>query len=171
MALANSEWLRGSRAYQRIGALRFALGAVALVLGALWVFGALAALPALAAFLLIAAAILLSRENAATAPLSAAATDSRSLAEQLPLLETVLAGLPQPVIALDLQGEVLATNAPARAVAPALRPGEPVSLALRVPEVLDAIRRAIASNVPQRVEFIERVPLERWHEAIVVPVV
>jgi two-component system phosphate regulon sensor histidine kinase PhoR len=170
MALASSEWLRGNRAYKRIGASRLALGAVAVVLGALWAFGALSALPAIVAFLLIAAAILLSREIAAEAPLSAVAADTRSVAEQVALLETVLAGLPQPVIALDVQGEVLAANAPARAVAPALRRGEPVSLALRVPEVLDAIRRAIASDVPQRVEFIERVPLERWHEAIVVPV-
>jgi two-component system, OmpR family, phosphate regulon sensor histidine kinase PhoR len=126
--------------------------------------------PAIAAFVLIAAAILLSRENSTAAPLIAAIADSRTTLEQIPLLETVLSGLPQPVIALDVQGEVLAANAPARAVAPALRRGEPVSLALRVPEVLEAIRRAISSDVPQRVEFIERVPLERWHEAIVVPV-
>jgi two-component system phosphate regulon sensor histidine kinase PhoR len=170
MALASSEWLRSSRVYRRIGAVRFALGAAALVLGALWVFGALSAVPAVAAFILIAAAILLSRENSVAAPLIAAIVDSRTTLEQIPLLETVLSGLPQPVIALDVQGEVLAANAPARAVAPALRRGEPVSLALRVPEVLDAIRRAIASDVPQRVEFIERVPLERWYEAIVVPV-
>jgi two-component system, OmpR family, phosphate regulon sensor histidine kinase PhoR len=170
MALANSEWLRGSRVYRRIGSMRFALGVVALVLGALWAFGALSTVPAVAAFVLIAAAILLSRENSAAAPLIAAIVDSRTTLEQIPLLETVLSGLPQPVIAIDVQGEVLAANAPARAVAPALRRGEPVSLALRVPEVLDAIRRAIASDVPQRVEFIERVPLERWHEAIVVPV-
>jgi two-component system phosphate regulon sensor histidine kinase PhoR len=170
MALANSEWLRGSRAYRRIGASRLALGAVAVVLGALWAFGALSAIPAMVAFLLIAGAVLFSREIAADVPINATTVDSRSIAEQVTLLETVLAGLPQPVIALDVQGEVLAANAPARAVAPALRRGEPVSLALRVPEVLDAIRRAIASDVPQRVEFIERVPLERWHEAIVVPV-
>jgi len=170
MALANSEWLQGSRAYKRISAARFALGAVAIVVGALWVFGALAAVPAVAAFALIAAAILLSGERAADTPANAAVVDHGAPAELLPILETVLAGLPQPVIALDVQGEVLAANAPARAVAPALRRGEPVSLALRVPEVLDAIRRAIASDVPQRVEFIERVPLERWYEAIVVPV-
>jgi two-component system, OmpR family, phosphate regulon sensor histidine kinase PhoR len=170
MALANSEWLQGSRAYKRIGASRFALGAAAIVLGALWVFGALAAVPAVAAFILIGAAILLGGESAVDAPANVAAVESGAPAELLPILDTVLAGLPQPVIALDVQGEVLAANAPARAVAPALRRGEPVSLALRVPEVLDAIRRATASNVPQRVEFIERVPLERWHEAIVVPV-
>jgi two-component system, OmpR family, phosphate regulon sensor histidine kinase PhoR len=170
MALANSEWLQGNRAYKRINAARFALGAVAVVLGALWTFGALSAVPAVAAFILIGAAILLGGDSAADTPANAASVDRGAPAELLPILETVLAGLPQPVIALDVQGEVLAANAPARAVAPALRRGEPVSLALRVPEVLDAIRRAIASDVPQRVEFIERVPLERWHEAIVVPV-
>ena len=55
-------------------------------------------------------------------------------------------------------------------MATALRRGEPISLGLRVPEILEAVRRAIASNIPQRAEFIERVPLERWYEAIVVPV-
>ena len=170
MALANSEWLRGSRFYRRIGSVRLALGAVALVMGALWLFGALAAVPAIAAFVVIAAVILLSAQNSPAAPLIEAIVDSRTALEQIPFLETVLAGLPQPVIALDVQGEVLAANAPARAVAPAIRRGEPLSMALRVPEVLEAIRRAIASDVAQRVEFIERVPLERWHEAIVVPV-
>jgi two-component system phosphate regulon sensor histidine kinase PhoR len=55
-------------------------------------------------------------------------------------------------------------------VAPALRPGEPVSLGLRVPEVLEAIRRARASGTAQRVEFSERVPLDRWYEVIVTPI-
>ena len=119
---------------------------------------------------MIATVILLSAQNSTDAPLIEAIVDRRTALEQMPFLETVLAGLPQPVIALDVQGEVLAANAPARAVAPAIRRGEPLSMALRVPEVLDAIRRAIASDVAQRVEFIERVPLERWHEAIVVPV-
>jgi two-component system phosphate regulon sensor histidine kinase PhoR len=170
MALANSEWLRGSRLYRRIGSVRLALGAVALVMGALWLLGALAAVPAIAAFAVIATVILMSAQNSPAAPLIEAIVDRRTALEQIPFLETVLAGLPQPVIALDVQGEVLAANAPARAVAPAIRRGEPLSMALRVPEVLEAIRRAIASDVAQRVEFIERVPLERWHEAIVVPV-
>ena len=65
----------------------------------------------------------------------------------------------------DPQGEVLSVNAPAIAVVPGLRRGEPVSRGLRVPELLDAIRRTIASDVPQRVEFSERVPVERWYEA------
>jgi two-component system phosphate regulon sensor histidine kinase PhoR len=170
MALANIEWFRGSRIYQRVASMRVPLAAVALVLGALWIFEALSPLAALVAFVLIAAVLALSGERPADLPLTTSIGDNRAAGEQIPLLEAVLSGLPQPVIALDVQGEVLAANAPARSVAPALRRGEPVSLALRVPEVLDAIRRAIASDVPQRIEFTERVPLERWYEAIVVPV-
>ena len=39
-----------------------------------------------------------------------------------------------------------------------------------MPELVDAIRRASKSREPQRVEFFERVPLDRWFEAFVVPV-
>ena len=67
-------------------------------------------------------------------------------------------------------GEVVALNARASTIAPALRRGEPVSLALRVPEVLDAIRRAAAGGGAQRAEFFERVPVVRWYEAIVTPI-
>ena len=58
----------------------------------------------------------------------------------------------------------------ASALAPALRRGEPVSLGLRVPEVLDAIRRARATGAAQRAEFFQRVPVERWYEAVVTPI-
>jgi two-component system phosphate regulon sensor histidine kinase PhoR len=86
------------------------------------------------------------------------------------LLDTVLAGLPDPVVALDRAGRVVAFNAQASLVAPALRRGELALIAFRMPEVVDAIRRATESGEPQRVEFSERVPLDRWFEAIVIPV-
>src|SRR5262245_18730896 len=54
-------------------------------------------------------------------------------------------------------------------MAPALTRREAVSLALRVPEVVDAIRRAGAGAGAQRVEFSERVPVDRWLSAHVVP--
>ena len=87
-----------------------------------------------------------------------------------PLVEAVLAGLPDPVVALDRRGDVVALNAQAGTLAPALRRGEPVSLALRNPEILEAIRRATGSGSAQRVEYFERVPLDRWYEAIVTPI-
>jgi len=74
------------------------------------------------------------------------------------------------VVALDHRGDVVALNVRAAAVAPALRPGESVSLGLRVPEVLEAIRHARASGTSQRAEFFQRVPFDRWYEAIVTPI-
>jgi two-component system phosphate regulon sensor histidine kinase PhoR len=73
------------------------------------------------------------------------------------------------VIVLDRDGRVLAFNARASAMAPALTRGEAVSLALRVPEVVDAIRRAGAGAGAQRVEFSERVPVDRWLAVHVAP--
>jgi two-component system phosphate regulon sensor histidine kinase PhoR len=82
----------------------------------------------------------------------------------------MVAGLPDPVIALDRDGRVLALNEHARALAPALRQGGPVSLALRMPELIEAIGRAFARGEEQRVAYAERGPLDRWFEAIVMPV-
>src|SRR3984957_7395998 len=86
------------------------------------------------------------------------------------LLRTLVAGLPDPVVALDREGRVLALNERARALAPALRQGEPVSFALRMPELIEAIGRAAAQGEEQRVVYFERVPLDRWFETIVMPV-
>lgn len=86
------------------------------------------------------------------------------------LIEVVIAGLPDPVVVLDRDGRVVAFNLPASVLAPALRGGEPASFALRMPEIVDAIRQASATGEAQRVEFSARVPLERWYEAHVMPV-
>ena len=85
-------------------------------------------------------------------------------------LRAVVAGLPDPVVALDRDGRVLALNERARALAPALRQGEPVAFALRMPELIEAIGRATAEGEVQRVVYSERVPIDRWFETIVMPV-
>jgi two-component system phosphate regulon sensor histidine kinase PhoR len=86
------------------------------------------------------------------------------------LIDSLIGGLPGPAIVLDRDGRVIAFNAAASAIAPSLRSGEPALITLRMPELVDAIRRAAASLSPQRVEFFERVPLDRWFEAFVTPV-
>jgi two-component system phosphate regulon sensor histidine kinase PhoR len=86
------------------------------------------------------------------------------------LIESLIGGLPGPAIVLDRDGRVIAFNAAASAIAPSLRRGEPALITLRMPELVEAIRRATASRTPQRVEFFERVPLDRWFEAFVMPV-
>jgi two-component system phosphate regulon sensor histidine kinase PhoR len=86
------------------------------------------------------------------------------------LIESLIGGLPGPAIVLDRDGRVIAFNAAATTIAPALRSGEPALITLRMPELVDAIRRASKQREPQRVEFFERVPRDRWFEAFVTPV-
>lgn len=81
----------------------------------------------------------------------------------------LLSGLPGPVIVLDRRGVVLAFNDHARIALPSLRSGDPLSFALRVPEVLDAVKAAATSVRPRLVPYAERVPIERWIEAHVAP--
>ncbi len=89
---------------------------------------------------------------------------------QAALIASLIGGLPDAAIVLDAAGGVIAFNDAARFIAPALRQGEPALISLRMPELVDAVRRASKSREPQRVEFFERVPLDRWFEAFVVPV-
>ena len=161
---------RVGRWVERFRRMRLVLIATAIAFAGLWLFGATAALPALAGFVLVALAALIASARGDIAPAALARDEPRAPRVGDPLIEAVLAGLPDPVVALDRRGDVVALNARAAAVAPALRPGEPVSLGLRVPEVLEAIRRARASGTAQRVEFSERVPLDRWYEVIVTPI-
>lgn len=81
----------------------------------------------------------------------------------------LIAALPDPTVLLDPDGRVLAMNASATTIAPALRRGELASLALRIPDVIEAIRRAATGRKPERAEFAERVPSERWFEVYVTP--
>jgi two-component system phosphate regulon sensor histidine kinase PhoR len=89
---------------------------------------------------------------------------------EVSLIESLIGGLPGPAIVLDHGGRVIAFNEAATTLAPALRRGEPALITLRMPELVDAIRRATKRREPQRVEYFERVPLDRWFEAFVVPV-
>ncbi|MCK9913509.1 ATP-binding protein [Microbacteriaceae bacterium K1510] len=101
---------------------------------------------------------------------AAAPSVNGQLHAQAPLIESLIGGLPGPAIVLDRDGRVVAFNSGATSVAPVLRRGEPALISLRMPELVDAIRRAGKRREPQRVEFFERVPLDRWFEAFVTPV-
>jgi len=144
------------------------IAAAAIVFASLAMAGALAAAHAVVGFAIIAAAVLVAMRGRKE---SARLTPPLAVAERAAdPLKSVVAGLPDAVIALDRDGRVLALNERARALAPALRQGEPVSLALRMPELIEAIGRACAGGEEQRVEYSERVPLDRWFETIVTPV-
>jgi len=85
------------------------------------------------------------------------------------LLDAIVASLPDAAIALDRETRVVAFNEAARAIAPALARGAPASLALRVPEVVEAVRAVAAGNEARSVEFAQRVPVDRWFAAHIRP--
>ena len=91
-------------------------------------------------------------------------------APQALLIEQLIGGMPAAAIVLDREGRVIAFNQAATTIAPALSHGELALIALRMPELVDAVRRAANRRERQSVEFFERVPLDRWLEAFVSPV-
>jgi two-component system phosphate regulon sensor histidine kinase PhoR len=145
------------------------IAAAAIVFAALALGDALAPLPAIAGFAVLAAAALIGSRAGAVGRRLVPAVAPSALRTGDPL-QSIISGLPDAIIALDRNGRVLALNERARALAPALRRGEPASLALRMPEVVDAIGRAAVSGEAQRVEYSERVPLDRWFETFVTPI-
>jgi two-component system phosphate regulon sensor histidine kinase PhoR len=97
-------------------------------------------------------------------------TGAARIPPEFVLLDAVVSGMPDPVTVLDQDGRVIAFNAQASALAPALRRGEPASIALRMPELVEAVRAANQTGKPQRIEFSARLPAPRWSEAFVAPV-
>src|SRR5688572_10648660 len=106
----------------------------------------------------------------APSPVATTADDETAPHGVLEIAETIVSAMPDPVIMLDRDGRVSAFNSGAAKLAPALRHGDPASIALRMPELVEAVRAANAQDKAQRIEFSERVPTERHFEAFVSPI-
>jgi two-component system phosphate regulon sensor histidine kinase PhoR len=144
------------------------IAAVAIVSATLVFTSALPFTHALAAFVFLSLAALLAGAGVKKGPLGDTRDRSADFFDNS-VLESVITGLPDAVVALSRNGRVLAFNAQAAQLAPGLRRGELGLIAIRIPALVDAIQHAGQSGQPQRVEFSERVP-ERWLEAFVIPI-
>jgi two-component system, OmpR family, phosphate regulon sensor histidine kinase PhoR len=85
-------------------------------------------------------------------------------------VSAVVAGMPDPAVLLDRAGRVIHLNAAAAQLAPALRKNELAQFALRSPEIITALREAIATSETRRATYLDHVPVDRWLELIVTPV-
>jgi two-component system phosphate regulon sensor histidine kinase PhoR len=154
--------------WSRLHPSRHALAACALVLAGFVISGLVKPVVALvAAVFVVAVTWLAAGRRPASVPLSTPPAGAPG--QEGDLVDAVIAALPDSVAVLDTDGTVLAANAGAISLAPTLRRGEPAAFALRMPAIVEAIRRAAATGEPQRAEFSERVPLDRWYEAHVAP--
>src|SRR5438874_3931267 len=86
------------------------------------------------------------------------------------IVSAVVAGMPDPAVLLDRAGRVIHLNAAAAQLAPALRKNELAQFALRSPEIITALREAIATTEPRRATYLDHVPVDRWMELIITPV-
>jgi len=139
-----------------------------LALAALVIFGELPAARALVAFGCIAAAAMVPwRLHSAVA----SRDDARGVNPvEAAAVSAVVAGMPDPAILLDRAGRVIHLNVAAAQLAPALRKNELAQFALRSPEIITALREAIATTEPRRATYLDHVPVDRWMELIVTPV-
>jgi two-component system, OmpR family, phosphate regulon sensor histidine kinase PhoR len=142
--------------------------AAGLALAVVVVFGELSPVRATAIFVCIAAAALVpwrlhnvaaSREDVrGVNPVESAAVSA------------IVAGMPDPAVLLDRAGRVIHLNAAAAQLAPALRRNELAQFALRSPEIITALREAIATTEARRATYLDHVPVDRWMELIITPV-
>src|SRR6202171_6148440 len=140
----------------------------AIALSVLVVLAELSAARAAAVFLCIAAAALVPwrLHNAV-----ASREDVRGVNPvETAAVSAVVAGMPDPAVLLDRAGRVIHLNAAAAQLAPALRRNELAQFALRSPEIITALREAIATTEPRRATYLDHVPVDRWMELIITPV-
>ena len=130
----------------------------------------LSPLQGLAALAIIGAAALVNRTSVGGTVAATAARGNIAVAAHDRVIGAVVAGVPDGVIVVDRQMIVVAFNSKAQVISPAIVTGQPVSFALRVPDLIDAIRRTVSTGQGQRVEFFERIPADRWSEAFVEPI-
>jgi len=87
-----------------------------------------------------------------------------------PHLVAVVRAFPDPCLVLDAGGNIRGYNEEAREVLKLDRVNQPVSFALRAPEVVEAVGEVASLGRPLTVRYYERVPTDRWFEAHVAPV-
>jgi two-component system phosphate regulon sensor histidine kinase PhoR len=86
-----------------------------------------------------------------------------------PFAARLVAAMPEAALLVGADGRVVVANEPARNVLSVLKLGDPLVLALRAPDVVDAYRRVMASGKAETVQWVERVPVERMFDVAIAP--
>jgi two-component system, OmpR family, phosphate regulon sensor histidine kinase PhoR len=94
------------------------------------------------------------------------------MAERLPIevLEALLRAVPEAALVVGSDFRLIAANPAVASLLPSLRTGELLVWGLRSPDILEAITSAFGSRKPQKVQWRERVPLERLFDVYIAPI-
>ena len=122
---------------------------------------------ALALLIAVLVAVVAFRDN----PSSLMSRRSRRFRPRSPLpgADVILAAIPDPVIVVDRRAVVMAASASARALFATLRVDQPLSFAVRAPEVLETTQKVLKKGEPAVTEFGQRGAVERIFELAIVP--
>ncbi len=98
-----------------------------------------------------------------------APSDAGASGSSLALVSALIEAMPEAVLVVTGEARLLGANRLAGQLLPALRVGGALALALRDPDILDAIRRVCASGQMDTVVWRDRVPVERSFDVTVAP--
>ena len=141
-----------------------AFAALLVILAVAGVVSATAALVMLAGLIVLVA--LIRRDEAAMRPTSLSRPADQTWPDTG--IKLFAEALPSPCLVLDRRGIIRFANHRAFE-AFSVRPGDPLSFRLRVPDLLAAFDRVAKGGPAEGVDFAERVPTERWFAAWFAP--
>src|SRR6202161_3280699 len=97
--------------------------------------------------------------------------DAQKLADLVgsPFAAQLVAAMPEPAVIVSSDERAAAANKPALNVLRGPGVADPLVLALRAPDVIDARARCMASGEAEPVQWSERVPVERLFDVTVAP--
>ena len=164
---AASGTLRSRPILTRLAEARWLIGALAVLIATLVLGGAMT--PA-AGIMVLVGIVVFAAFVPRAAPAGAPVSRAEPAATVWPGTATKLfaEALPAPCFILDRRGVVRYANRRALEAFP-IKTGEPLTFRLRVPALLAAFDRIVKGGPAERVEFIERVPTERWFAAWFAP--
>ncbi|MEA2861184.1 MAG: two-component system, OmpR family, phosphate regulon sensor histidine kinase PhoR, partial [Methylobacteriaceae bacterium] len=84
------------------------------------------------------------------------------------LIDALLRAMPEAALVVGSDYRIVAANPGASALLP-LRAGDLLVRGLRSPDILDAITRVFAGRTPEKVQWLERVPVERLFDVYIAP--
>lgn len=119
--------------------------------------------------LAVFAALLLARPSRRAAERAKARAESKAAKSVHPDFAAIEA-LDLPTVVFDEDTLVIRQNASARTLIGVYPDRSALSARIRSPAILDLVTRVIARGLPESVEYVERVPAERWYEVRVAAV-
>lgn len=83
--------------------------------------------------------------------------------------EKIAGLLSDPLVIFDRSGSVIYTNPAAQAAFPSMEIETIVFLRFRAPEMLHMLHAVVADGQPRSIDYFERLPIESWYKAVLMP--